>query len=55
MTITTIDQTTIDHRHQADAEEDPGVVGRVSDEGAGLPEPVDERPMPAGLRSDLCI
>ena len=55
MTITTIDQSTIDRSHNADAEEDPGVVGRGSDAGAGLPEPADKRPEPARLRSELCI
>ena len=51
MTITTIDQTTIDHRPHAEAEEHPGVVGRGSDAGGpALPEPVDERPMPRHAR-----
>ena len=59
MTVTTIDQTTIDHRPQAEAKEHPGVVGRSSDAGGpALPEPADEPPMPvmrARLRSELCI
>ena len=58
MTIT-IDQTAADHRHLADIEEDPGVVGWASGEdAAALPERADDRPMPAlraRSQSDLCI
>ena len=62
MTITTIDQTTIDHRLHADAEEDPGVVGRERDEGAPRRcrnrcrrAPACRRRCAPAQRSELCI